>query len=38
MDFEHADLVTVSNGVSTNSFQVTRTIQPGLNYKFDWMP
>jgi len=40
MDFDHADNVSVTNGVSTNTFQITKTIQTvqfGINYKFDWM-
>lgn len=39
LDFDHSDTVTLSNGASTNTFGVTKTIQKaevGLNYRFDW--
>jgi len=37
LDFDHADMVTVTNGVSANVFQITKTIQTiqlGVNYRF----
>ena len=39
LDFDHSDSVTVSNGATTNTFSLTKTIQKveiGLNYRFNW--
>jgi len=38
LDFSHSDTVTISNGASSNTFNITKTIQKaevGLNYRFD---
>ena len=37
LDFDHADRVTVTNGTSSNVFNLTKTIQTvqfGVNYRF----
>jgi len=39
LDFPHSDTVTLSNGATTNTFTLTKTIQKvelGLNYRFNW--